>query len=98
MSASIQQAIDELADFIEDSGGRFRAWYVGIAASPRRRLFDDHAVREDGDWAYIPLRSRSAAAGVERALLDLGCQGGPGGGTSRTRYAYVYRVTRYTRE
>lgn len=89
----------EIDAYIKQHGGGYPAWYVGIAADPRERLFTDHKVREHGDaWIYRDAGSEAAARAVERAFLNVGCQGGGGGGDNDTHYVYAYRIAAHTRE
>ena len=75
------------------------AWYAGIAADPRQRLFNDHGVDEkNGQWAYDTCGTSADARAVEEALLKLGCKGGGGGGDDTTKARYVYFITSSTTE
>jgi hypothetical protein len=66
-------------------------WYVGIAADPRDRLFNDHNVDEqNGFWIYEQATSASVARQVEKAYLDTGHDGGGGGGDEESTYVYAY--------
>lgn len=92
---SIRQDID---NHIRANGGGYRAWYIGIAADPRDRLFSDHNVNEDGDaWIFRDAGSESAARDIERQFIALGCRGGDGGGSYQTHYVYAYKMAAHTR-
>ncbi len=94
-----QEAIAEIAAYIRRNGGGYSAWYVGIAANPRDRLFVDHSVTEKGGWwIHCDCGNDAAARRVENAFLNAGCQGGAGGGDRDTRFVYAYRITLTTRE
>lgn len=94
-----QKVIAEIDAYIRQNGGVYSAWYVGIAADPRKRLFEDHNVREHGDlWIYRDCGTDVAARRVEQCFLRMGCKGGDGGGYRNTRYAYAYKITPTTRE
>ena len=94
-----QKAIAEIDAYIRQHGGVYSAWYVGIAADPRKRLFVDHNVNEQGDlWIYRGCGTETAARRVERYFLAKGCKGGQGGGDRDSRYAYAYKITPTTRE
>jgi hypothetical protein len=96
---SIRQIIRVIDDHLESRGGPYSAWYCGIAADPRDRLFNDHNVsEEDGKWIYRNCGSDMAARVVEAHFLELGCQGGDGGGSRSTTSVYAYRVTATTVE
>jgi hypothetical protein len=94
-----QQAIAGIDAYIKQHGGGYPAWYVGIAADPRDRLFTGHCVSEKADaWIYRDCGNDGAARRVEQAFLNAGCKGGDGGGDRNTRYAYAYKITASTRE
>jgi len=92
-------ALAAITSYVAKNGGRCSEWYAGIAANPRRRLFNDHAVRESGDaWIYHPCNSSDAARDVEDSLFRLGMKGGPGGGDDSTGFVYAYKIAHHTIE
>jgi hypothetical protein len=94
-----QKAIAEIDAYIKKHGGGYPAWYVGIAADPRQRLFTDHSVTEKGGlWIHYDCGNDATARRVEQAFLNAGCKGGGGGGDQNTRYVYAYKITPSTRE
>lgn len=94
-----QQAKAEIDAHIQQNGGVYSDWYVGIAAYPRSRLFDDHNVSEqNGKYIARDCGTESAARLVEKYFLLKGCQGGGGGGNANTTYAYAYKITASTVE
>lgn len=83
----------EINSHIRSCGGAYSAWYIGIAAKPRERLFSDHGVSEQyGAWIYRDAGSEAAARLIERHFIALGCRGGDGGGSVATRYVYAFRM------
>ena len=93
------EVIADIEEYMESCGGELDEWYVGIAAKPRKRLFDDHSVDEDnGNWIFVPATSSAVARRAEKYFLDRGAQGGPGGGDEDTRFVYAYRITMETVE
>ncbi|MCW5576659.1 MAG: hypothetical protein KIT13_11240 [Burkholderiales bacterium] len=99
MSHTAQQIIVDINDYMKRSGGNNSAWYVGIAAKVRDRLFVDHGVAEQGGvWIYRQAISSAVARSVEKAYLDAGCDGGPGGGDDATDYVYAFKKTAATRQ
>src|SRR3972149_6905015 len=97
MSVAVS-AVQGIGGSVRAHGGGSRAWYVGIAASPRDRLFNDHCVREHGDaWILRDAGSESAARQTESYFLTLGCRGGDGGGSCQTCYVYAYKMAPHTR-
>lgn len=97
MSYTAQQIIAEINAYMKQCGGSNRDWYVGIAANARERLFNDHRVTEKGgSWIYRQATSTDVARSVEKAYLDAGCDGGPGGGDEDTDFVYAYLKTAST--
>lgn len=93
-----QTALADINAHIQNCQPYCSYWYAGIATEPRQRLFSDHNVAENGGtWIYRDAGSEAGAREVEKRLLQRGCKGGPGGGTS-PRYVYAYIITNYTRE
>ncbi len=77
-----------------------RNWYVGIAADPKERLFQDHNVsKEHGCWIYLDAGDHTTARAIEKEIInEYGTKGGDGGGDNRTRYVYAYKITSTTHE
>lgn len=99
MAKSKEEIIEDIEDHIANRGGDLDEWYVGIAAKPRERLFDDHSVDEDnGFWIHRRASSDSVAREIEQYFLDQGAQGGTGGGDEDTTAVYAYKITSSTRE
>lgn len=82
------------------NGGKHDQWYVGIAESARRRLFDDHGVREEGDaWIYRECANSEVARTIEAYLLkNCAFEGDTGGGSYLTKYVYAYKIASHTEE
>jgi hypothetical protein len=94
-----QQVYDGLVGYMNKFTSPRWTWYAGIAADPKRRLFDDHKVDEkNGSWAYNTCVNSDDARAVEEALVKLGCKGGSGGGDASTKSCYVYFITSSTSE
>ncbi len=97
--STAQQVYDGLVAHMNKFTNPKSAWYAGIAADPKDRLFNGHGVDEkNGQWAYIACATHTDARTVEEALFKLGCKGGGGGGDDSTRSCYVYFITATTRE
>jgi len=98
MQTTQTRIIDRFVQYIEQSGGDFSNWYVGIAKNPRDRLFTDHTVVESGaGWIYDDAGNEQIARNIENYFLDVRrTQGGNGGGNSATKYIYAYRIQRHT--
>jgi hypothetical protein len=100
MAKSKQAIKQEIRDHIKSRGGSYSDWYVGIAADPRERLFNDHKVdEENGHWIYRACESSVVAREIEEYFVNsLGTDGGSGGGDQSTRSVYAYKKTSYTKE
>ena len=60
-------------------------------------MVTDHKVPEKDHWFMSrPCANSEDARSVERALLDLGCDGGPGGGDDDANHVYAYLKTQIT--
>jgi hypothetical protein len=94
-----QIAVIGIHNYIQNYGGPNSAWYCGVAAEPRQRLFVDHNVNQALDsWIYRDCGSDAMARAVEQYFLVRGCKGGPGGGDRTTRFVYAYKITMTTVE
>lgn len=99
MAKSKGAIIDEIERYITQYGRGISAWYVGIAAKPRDRLFDDHSVDEENDaWIFRTASSSSVAREIEKYFLNKGARGGAGGGGADSKAVYAYLVKSHTRE
>ena len=88
---SIEQDIDNL---IQNSGGKYRDWYVGLAINPRKELFEAHHVSEkSGTWTFKDAGSEMVARGIETIFIKKGCKSGAAKKDS-SRYVYVYKMSR----
>lgn len=98
MAKSEQEIVAAISNYIRECGGSYDQWYVGIAADPTARLFNDHRVSKDGDsWIHIPCASEASARRIEKYFLEkFGTDGGTGGGGPQTTYVYAYHKARHT--
>lgn len=98
MAKSEETIKQEIKDHIASRGGKYSDWYVGIAADPEQRVYEDHRVDEYLDkfiwrWAENDVVARK----IERYFIDqLGTDGGPGGGSKDTRCVYAYKKSTRT--
>ena len=92
-----QDVISRIKDYISSNGGSYSEWYIGIASSPRERLFNDHNVNEKIDaWIYQQAESENEAREIEKFFLDnLRTDGGSGGGINPD-YVYAYLKNNHT--
>ncbi len=93
------EIIQSFKDYMAKNGEEYSDWYVGIASDPKKRLFNDHNVRENpGIWIYDDAETQKIAREIEEYFINLGTDGGSGGGDSSTTYVYAYKKTAYTNE
>ena len=85
---------------MDDRGGSYSEWYVGIAEDPKDRLFNDHNVRKEEDyWIYDEADSHQSARNVEDYFVNtLKTKGGLGGGSSQSKFVYAYKTDSHTNE
>ena len=99
MAKSKNEIIADIQGHITKCGEGIGGWYVGIAADPEERLFDDHSVDKEKDaWIYGTASSDSVARDIEKHFLDKGAEGGPGGGGADSKGVYAYKISSRTRE
>lgn len=94
---SARQAYDDIVAHIVKQGGPYSSWYCGITSDWKERLFDDHQVPGENHW-YIVRRCHNDndSRAVENTLVELGCDGGSGGGDQSSVYVYAYLKTSAT--
>lgn len=99
VATTLNQVAIEIQNHMNQCGGSYREWYVGIASDVRKRLFMDHNVHEKGDaWIFRDCGMDMVARSVEKYFIDKGCDGGSGGGDQTTKYVYAYRKAPHTRQ
>ena len=70
MVFSVQQIKYEILAYMKECGGDFGDYYVGIAADPKKTLFERHNVDEDADpWLYKQALTFQAARTVQDYFL-----------------------------
>lgn len=94
----METTIKEIIDYVQSTGGLYSDWYCGIATNPRERLFEKHNVDQNDYWIFNECASTDIARAVEKYLLQMGFDGGPGGGDQSTVFVYAYKKTPYTKE
>jgi hypothetical protein len=99
MATTNSEVILSVAAHVQKCGGTYSSWYVGIATDARSRLFNDHAVRENGDcWIYQECKESNTAREIEDYFLNQGMDGGSGGGDYASKSVYAYKKSANTRE
>ena len=65
--------------------------YIGITKDPKRRLFDEHRITDEGYWwIHSEAEDADTARAVELHLLRMGMKGGQGGGDNETKFVYCF--------
>ncbi len=92
-----QKIIQDFEEYMTKYGGSYDVWYIGITSDINQRLFVEHQVHENGDvWIYTPADSNEIARSVEKYFVDLGCDGGTGGGDNSSKTVYSYKKNLHT--
>jgi len=86
MNAKQLQVITAFNTYMGAPSVSYNDWYVGVAADPQKRLFNDHAVNKQLDpWIFDTCSSSWEAREIEQYFIGQGSKGGPGGGDATTR-------------
>ena len=93
MVKSEQQIKTDIQAYINQRGGAYGVWYVGISKSAQDRLLNGHSVDEKNDqWIYRTANSSAAARNVEDYFVKtLGTDGSGGGGDENSDMVYAYK-------
>lgn len=99
MTKSKQQIINEITAHIQKRGGAFEDWCVGIAASGRDCLFNDHQVREKEDrWILRRAASPEVAREIGDHLLSMHATDARDGNVNEAAGSvYCYRKSPHTK-
>ena len=93
----IIQAIETFFRSEWPAGGTNTSFYIGISADGHARLFEGHKVDEKTDkWVCYKADSELVARNVEKYFLDLGMDGGAGGGDDDTDEVYCFLQNSHT--
>jgi len=97
MILSESQIKTKFTNYINNTGGSAKTWYVGITNDIDRRLFTEHGVDEDNAlWIWEPTSDDSIARSIEKHFADAGLEGGGGGGDDDSTFVYAYKMTTST--
>ena len=69
-------------------------FYAGITDDFKRRLFDEHKLKQTDIWIACPCDSKETAMAIEKMCLSSGMQGDTGGGNKDSVWVYCYAVTK----
>jgi hypothetical protein len=88
--------VTEILEFVDSHSMPRDWWYAGISSQPYSRLSLAHRVHA-GDYAkFCDTGSEEVARAVQRRLLQLGFDGGTGGGGERSPgFVYVFLQQRH---
>jgi hypothetical protein len=90
--------LDDILGYMKKCGGQCRDWYVGIAEDPQDCLFKRYSVNRLADaWIYRDAINDNNARAIESVFTSNGYDGGPGGGSNRSRFVYAFKKTTLTR-
>lgn len=95
-----EKIIAEINEHLGKSSKEFYSdYYIGITDNINERLFGFHQVPQRGHWyIYMPADTDEIARKVEKFFLDLGMQGGTGGGSSKSIMVYCYEISPNTKQ
>lgn len=95
MAKTKQEIINKISNHFK--GIAYSNCYVGITSDVESRLFGDHnASRKNGHWIYSTASSANVAREIEQHFLNIGMDGGSGGGDENSRIVYAYKKTSST--
>lgn len=90
--------INEIKQYIDNCGGSYSSWYLGISNDAKYRLFVGHKVNENTDnWIYRIAINSDVAREIEEYFIEhIGTDGGTGGGDDSTNMVYAYKKNSHT--
>jgi len=72
MVYSVQQIKYEILAYIKEFGGDFSDWYIGIAADPKKTMFEKHSVHQEHDiWLYKQALTFTACKTIQGYFLKI---------------------------
>ena len=72
MVYSVQQIKYEILAYIKEFGGDFNDWYIGIAADPKKTMFEKHNVHQENDiWLYKQALTYTACKTIQDYFLQI---------------------------
>ena len=90
--------VREILEFVDSYGIPRNRWYAGISAQPVNRLSLAHRIEIGNRAKFWNVGSEEVARAVERRVLQLGLDGGTGGGGDvAPTFVYVYLQSFHTR-
>jgi hypothetical protein len=98
MAYTEKQIKEDLKKHIDKEGSVFSNWYVGITDNCKRRLGEHSVPTGKGEawWICREAEDDETARKIEKYFIDLGCDGGDGGGDDDSKIVYAYKKTNKT--
>lgn len=100
MQQQENQILSDIVQYIKQSNTPYKDWYIGITENIQIRLFVEHAVNKNTDyWIYRKCSSADEARRIEKyIIMNYQADGGLGGGNDNSKFVYVYKKERHTKE
>ena len=90
--------LKEILEYAQRFNPELPRWYAGISDDPKKRLFQDHCVDQNGVWIHTGYANSEIARKAERVLLEFyGFDGGAGGSDADELCVYAFLKTTDTR-
>ena len=100
MAQTAKQIIADIDAHLQKSSAKhYKDFYVGITKDIDDRLFDFHQVPQKDHWyIYQKATDDDESRAVETHFLDIGMDGGDGGGDEESVFVYCYEISNVTKE
>ena len=91
--ASEEKIISDIKKYMDDHGGLYLFWYIGITENARRKLFVEDGVNEKNDyWIYMAADTNTIAKRVVKHFTKyLQTKRRPGSGDTEDKIVYAYK-------
>lgn len=98
MATSESDIKKELKAHIDKEGSAYSKWYVGITNDSDRRLEEHNVDTAKGKswWITRTASTDEISRRVEQYFIDMGTDGGEGGGDENSKTVYAYKKTSTT--
>lgn len=95
MATSETDIKKDIKAHIDSEGNAYSMWYVGISKDGKDRLKQHGVDLGEGKawWINRVASSDEVARKIEKYFIDLGCDGGEGGGDDDSTHVYAYKKT-----
>jgi hypothetical protein len=96
MSKTKAEIRTDIEDFIARHGGKYKEWYVGTAADPKKRLFSSHGFKAGDKGLYRQAGSEIQAGELVEYFTDLGTLGN-NAVVRDSDFVYAYKRASHTK-